>query len=320
MADAAPLERLAGLTAGRLSVPLIVAPMFEISGPALAAAACHAGAIGALPAHNAASTDQLAGWLRGLQRGFDEAERATGRRPAPLAPNLLVHRTNHRLADDLACIAENRVELVIASVGSPAPVVDALHASGVMVLADIASMRHLERALDAGVDGVVLLTAGAGGQTGWANAFAFVRAVRDRYDGPMVLAGGISDGVALRAAIVAGCDLGYMGTAFIATRESLADDGYRSMLVTSSLDDVTTTAALTGIPANVLQQTMPDADPAPQDVRFDKRRLDADHGAARAAGHTVSGVRQITTCAELIARTRGEYAGALLERPTVVAV
>ena len=156
---------------------------------------------------------------------------------APLQP---------RLEEDLRVLLRHRPELVITSVGSPAPVLAALHHAGALVFADVASIRHAQRAVEAGADGLVLLTAGAGGQTGWLNPFVFVRAVRAFFDGPVVLAGGIGDGHALRAAEALGCDLAYMGTKFIATHESMADARYKQMLVDSSADDIFLTAPSRG--------------------------------------------------------------------------
>ena len=147
----------------------------------------------------------------------------SGKRAAPVCANLIVHRSNARLTQDLQVLLRHKPEMVITSVGSPAPVIEPLHDAGALVFADVASIRHAERAVAAGADGLVLLTAGAGGQTGWLNPFVFVRAVRAFFDGPLVLAGGIADGHALRAAQALGCDLAYMGTKFIATRESMAD-------------------------------------------------------------------------------------------------
>jgi nitronate monooxygenase len=177
----------------RLTVPVVAAPMTDVSGPDLVVAACRAGVIGSFPTHNAASTDELERWLVRIADGL--AGRAEHARPAaPIGANLVVHRTNARLSGDLRAVIRGGVEVVIASVGSPRAVVDPLHDAGIVVLADVASLRHVDRAVDAGVDGLVLLTAGAGGQTGWANPFAFLRAVRQRYDGIVVLAGGVSDG------------------------------------------------------------------------------------------------------------------------------
>jgi nitronate monooxygenase len=188
------------------------------------------------------------------------------------------------------------------------------------VFADVASIRHAERAVAAGADGLVLLTAGAGGQTGWLNPFVFVRAVRAFFDGPIVLAGGITDGHALRAAQALGCDLAYMGTKFIATRESMADVRYKEMLVASSADDVLLTTAFTGLQTNMLRPSIEaaglDPDDLPQRGAIDIGK-DIDIGARESrptrwkdiwsAGHSVSGVDAVLSVDELVQRTRDEY-------------
>jgi nitronate monooxygenase len=220
----------------RLTLPLIAAPMLRVSGPDLVVAACNAGVIGAFPTKNARTVDELDAWLF-------EMESRNEANAAPLCPNLIMR--DARLEEDLSCIVRHRCEMVITSVGSPARAVSALHDVGCLVLADVATVHHAERALEADVDGLILLTAGAGGQTGWLNPFAYVRAVRSLTDKLVVLAGGISDGHALRAAIALGCDLAYMGTKLIATRESMASDAYRDMLLASSMDDVMSGAPYT---------------------------------------------------------------------------
>jgi nitronate monooxygenase len=189
-----------------------------------------------------------------------------------------------------------------------------------VVLADVATLEHAHKAIAAGADGLVLLSAGAGGQTGWMNPFAFVRAVREFFDGPLVLAGGISDGTALRAAIALGCDLGYMGTRFIATEESLANDAYRAMLVDSSMDDVLLTRAFTGLPTNMLRPAIVAAglDPDALDEQVtpaDAEQLFGAHsgpGIARwtdvvSAGHTVSAVKRVTGAATLVDEVAAEF-------------
>lgn len=308
----------------RLSLPLIAAPMFLVSGVELVVAACVEGVIGSFPTANACTIEELDAWLAQMHRRVGEAEQGAGRRLAPICPNLIVHRSNVRLADDLAVLLRHRVELVIASVGSPEAVVGPLHDVGCRVFTDVASMRHAEKAIAAGSDGLVLLTAGAGGQTGWANPFAFVRAVRAMWDGPLVLAGGIADGHALRAAEVLGCDLAYMGTKFIATRESMAKDAYKDMLVSSRLDDVLLTRAFTGLETNMLRPSIVAAGADPDnlpvrggiDVAKDIDRGAREKGGARrwkdiwSAGHSVSGVADIPPVAGLIARTRQEYRAA----------
>ncbi len=247
-----PLARFAE----RLSLPLIAAPMFLVSGVDLVVAACGHGVIGSFPTANCRNAEQLDSWLleidARLRRRADEAGVAC----APSCPNLIVHRSNARLADDLRIVLKHAPELVITSVGSPGAVVAPLHDAGALVFADVASLRHAERAVEAGADGLVLLTAGAGGQTGWLNPFAFTRAVRRFFSGPIVLAGGISDGCALRAARTLGCDLAYMGTQFIATHESMADQRYKDMLVASSADDIVLTRAFTGLQTNMLRPSI----------------------------------------------------------------
>jgi nitronate monooxygenase len=314
-------DRLGRLRAG-LRLPLVAAPMFRVSGPALVTAACRAGVIGAFPTANCRTGDELDAWLDEIADALAAHADATGRAPPPYCPNLIVHRSNPRVKDDLARLLARKPELVITSVGTPAPVTGPLHDVGALVLADVATIQHAEKAAAAGADGLVLLTAGAGGQTGWLNPFAFVRAVRRFFDGLIVLAGGVSDGQALRAAEVLGADLAYMGTKFIATRESLAASPYKEMLVSSTADDILLTTAVTGLPTNILKPSLVRAgfDPAalPERGTLDVARdisIDAfEQRPARwrdiwSAGHSVSGVTEIVSVAELVARTEDEYQG-----------
>ncbi len=280
----------------RLALPLVAAPMTDVSGPELVIAACRNGVVGSFPTHNARSAGELDRWLRRITEAIDGA---------PFAANLVVHRTNERLRDDIARLIAYGTPLVITSVGAPDLVVPPLHDAGCLVFADVASLRHVERAVEAGVDGLVLLTAGAGGQTGWANPLTFVRAVRDRFDGPIVLAGGVCDGVALWAARTLGADLGYMGTKFIATVESLAEADFREALITSTMDDITLSRALSGLPANLLTGWLESVEGAPADGFTQDRLLD--RRKIWSAGHSVSGVTEILTVAELIERTRQEF-------------
>lgn len=300
----------------RLTLPLISAPMFLVSGPELVIAACRSGVIGSFPTANCRTTADLDQWLERIAtetKGY-----------APFCPNLIVHKSNPRVEEDLALVIKHKAEIVIASVGSPERVIKPLHDAGCLVLADIASLRHAEKAIAAGADGLILLTAGAGGQTGWANPFAFARAVRQMYDGIVVMAGGISDGVALHAAEQLGCDLSYMGTKFIATRESMAVDRYKQMLVDCRLDDILLTKAFTGLETSKLRPSIvaagldPDNLPArgALDISKDINAAERDKPSAKrwkdiwSAGHSVSGVSDVPTVAELIARTRAEYEGA----------
>lgn len=304
----------------RLSLPLIAAPMFLVSGVDLVVAACSHGVIGSFPTVNCRSAEQLDSWLTEIETQLRRHVEATGKPTAPTCANLIVHRSNARLADDLAVLLRHAPELVITSVGSPAPVLAPLHDAGALVFADVASIRHAERAVEAGADGLVLLTAGAGGQTGWLNPFVFVRAIRQFFDGPLVLAGGISDGHALRAAKALGCDLAYMGTKFIATRESMADVRYKEMLVASGADDILLTRAFTGLQTNMLRPSIIaaglDPDSLPERGAIDIAR-DIDIGAREkrparwrdiwSAGHSTSGVTAIMSVAELVEQTAVEY-------------
>lgn len=299
---------LAAVVDGRLSLPLIAAPMTRVSGVELVVAACRCGVIGSFPTHNATAAE-LPGWLERIATELDRA-RAGGAAPvAPYAANLVVHRTNGRRDADVEQLIEHGVEIVITSVGSPEPVLGPLRDAGAVVLADVASMRHVQRAVGLGVDGLVLLSAGAGGQTGWLNPLAFIRAVRERYDGPIVLAGGVADGAALAAAVTAGADLAYMGTRFIATAESAAPDAYKSALVDAGPDDIALTSALTGLQANVVASSIPEPDPALSRDGFEQAALFS-YTDAWSAGHSVCGVREITDVATLIAATREEYLAA----------
>ena len=305
---------------GRMRLPLIAAPMFRVSGVDLVVAACTNGVIGAFPTANCRTPEELAHWLAAIRRRLREHENATGAAAAAFCPNLIVHASNPRLADDLAVVLANAPEMVITSVGSPAGVVRPLHEAGAFVFADVATIRHAERALAAGADGLVLLTAGAGGQTGWLNPFAFTRAVRQFFAGPIVLAGGISDGHALNAAIALGCDLAYMGTRFIATNESLAPPAYKEMLVAASADDVMLTRAFTGLQTNMLRPSIvaagldPDALPERGTIDIAKDiNLETQGERPRrwrdiwSAGHSTSGVREILSVEALVAETEREY-------------
>src|SRR3954447_8227464 len=303
----------------RLDLPLIAAPMFLVSGVELVVAACRNGVIGSFPTVNCRSPEQLEQWLTDIDIRLKAHADANGKPSAPVCANLIVHRSNARLEQDLQVLLRHRPEMVITSVGSPAPVVGPLHDAGALVLADVATLRHAERAVAAGADGLVLLTAGAGGQTGWMNPFAFVRAVRGFFAGPLVLAGGVGDGTALLAARVLGADLAYMGTAFIATRESMAAQEYKAMPADSTLDHVVLTRAFTGLPSSMLAPAIRAAglDPATLDETVTPAGATQLYGSGGigprrwsdvwSAGHSVSSVSGVPTAAELVERVRIEY-------------
>jgi len=298
-------SRLPEHIASRLSLPLIAAPMFKVSSPALVIAACNAGVIGAFPTLNARPVTQLVEWLDEIKAGLKPGA-------APFAPNLIMR--DKRIAEDVKAVLDAGAEVVITSVGSPAPVMGPLHEAGCLVLCDVATLEHARKAISAGVDGLILLAAGAGGHTGWMNPFAFVRAVRQFYDGIVVMAGGMSDGQALFAAQVLGCDLGYMGTRFIATKESFADDAYRSFLTDSDLDHIVTSGAFKGMPGNYLAKALAAQgwDPRRLEVHFPPPADGSppNYPEGWMAGHSVSGVSGPTTVADLVAEIRAQYEAA----------
>jgi nitronate monooxygenase len=301
----------------RLRLPLIAAPMLHVSGPALVAASCRAGVIGAFPAANCRRSGELQQWIVEIRQTLGTTN------AAPFAVNLIVRSAT--LADDLACVIREKVELIITSVGSPAALVGPLHDAGCRVLADVATLAHAEKALSAGVDGLVLLCAGAGGQTGWVSPFAGVRSVRPLFDGPLIVAGGLSDGHALWAAMAMGADLGYMGTRFIATPESLASDAHRRMLVDADWDDIVPSSAFTGLPVNWLRPSLIAAGLDPDALNAAALKAGPaelfgtrDPGEHRrwtdlfSAGHSVAGVHAVRPVAALVDELAAEYDAARL--------
>lgn len=304
---------LAGQLKSKLGLPVVAGPMFLISGPELVVACSRAGVVGSFPTLNARTPAILDEWLARMT-----AETATA---APFAANLIVHHTNTRAEDDLALVKNHRVPIVISSVGNPSGVVADVHSYGGVVLADVASLKHARRAAELGVDGLILLCAGAGGNTGWLNPFAFVGAVREFFDGPVALAGAISRGRYIHVAEQMGADLAYIGTSFIAARESMASDPYRDMLIASSADDVILTAEVTGIPANMLRLSLERVGfkPSHKSGGFDLLKELETLKAWRdiwSAGHGVGDVVRIETVAELVNTMKRDYEAARLGATT----
>ncbi|MCE7997870.1 MAG: nitronate monooxygenase [Rhodobiaceae bacterium] len=297
---------------GKLKLPLIAAPMFLVSGPDLVVASCSEGIVGSFPTPNARTSAILDEWLDDITSRLANVPDA-----GPLAANLVVHPSNNRLEDDLTLVEKYKVPVVITALGSPRKIVDRVHAYGGAVFADVNSVRFARKAADAGVDGLVLVAAGAGGHTGNMTGFAFVPAVREFFDGTIVLGGGMGDGRAIKAAEVLGADLAYMGTRFIATNESLAHTDYRQMLVDSTIEDLILTNAVTGVHANWLRQSLiaagmdPDALETDPDVDF----TDPQSGVKRwantwSAGHGVGVIDQIESVQSLVSRLSQEYLSA----------
>ena len=233
----------------QLKLPVLVGPMFLVSGPDLVIACSQAGVAGSFPTLNARSTAILDQWLARITAELQPDA-------APYAANLIVHPTNTRLAEDVDLVVKHKSPLVIASVGHPGRVVAAVKSYGGLVFSDVASLKHAQRAAETGVDGLILLCGGSGGNTGWLNPFAFVTAVRKFFAGPLVLAGAISNGRLIHVAEELGADFAYVGTPFIAATESMAADDYRQMLIDSNADDIQLTAEVTGLPANMLRKSL----------------------------------------------------------------
>lgn len=294
---------------GKLKLPLIAAPMFLVSGPDLVVAACQEGIVGSFPTPNARTPAILDEWLDDITSRLSNVPDA-----GPLAANLVVHPSNDRLEDDLSLVEKYKVPLVITALGSPRKIVDRVHAYGGAVFADVNSVRFARKAADAGVDGLVLVAAGAGGHTGNMTGFAFVPAVREFFDGTVVLGGGISDGRAIKAAEVLGADLAYMGTRFIATNESLAHTDYRQMLVDSTIEDLILTNAVTGVHANWLRQSLVAAgmDPNALETDPDVDFTDPQSGVKRwantwSAGHGVGVIDRVDSVHSLVDQLEREY-------------
>lgn len=246
-------------TASRLResvrVPLVAAPMFRVSNPKLVIEVCRAGAIGAFPSINARPVELLDRWMAEIKGALAEPL-ADGGAAAPFAVNLITHDTNPRFEPDFEIVKRWEPPIVITSVGRPEIVLDDVHAYGGLVFADVVSLRHARRAASFGVDGMVLLCAGAGGQTGRLNPMAFVEAVRQFYDGILIVAGGITRGHHVRAVETMGADLAYCGTRFIVTPESGADADHKAAIIAADIDEVWDSDAMSGIPASMLRSSL----------------------------------------------------------------
>lgn len=302
-----------------LRLPVVAAPMFLISGPELVVAACRAGIIGAFPTPNARPIEVLDDWMRriteGLARARDEPGAGT---VAPWCANLVTHSSNSRLPQDLELIARYRPPLVVTALGSPRPAIEVVHGYGGRVIADVINLTLARKAVAAGADGLACVSAGAGGHTGFLSPFAFVSAVREFFDGTVIVGGGISDGWGVAGAIACGADLVYMGTRFIATEESMAPAAYKQMLVDSSIDDLVVSAAITGTPASWLKPSLrandldPDNLPAAPSRSYDSNQsLESKRWKeVWAAGQGLGAIRAIEPVAAVADRLASEYEAA----------
>jgi nitronate monooxygenase len=286
----------------KLRLPVIVAPMFLISGPDLVVAAGKAGIIGAFPAPNARTIAVLDTWLAQITSELEAAGKA-----GMWAINMIVHSTYERFDAELDLICRYQPQIVITALGSPSRPLERVHAYGGRVFSDVITPTQARKAIDAGADGLVLVATGAGGHTGQFSPFALVDEVRGFWNGPIVLGGGIGNARGIAAAQMLGADFAYMGTRFIATPESLVSDENRAMLVRATASDIVTTSAITGVPSNWLRESLTSAGFTPEMLET-KKKIDFSnlHGDTKAwktvwgAGHSVGQTRSVQTVAEVV--------------------
>ena len=312
-----PRERFRDLRA-TLRLPVVVAPMFLVSGPEVVIASCRAGVIGSFPAPNARTIDDFEAWLDRITSELELMRRNSVAGATDVwAQNLIVHSTYGRLDAELALLQKYRPPIVITALGSPARVIDAVHDYGGLVIADVNSVPLARKAAAAGADGLALVSAGAGGHTGQMAGFAFVAAVREFFDGVLILAGGIGDGKAIRAAEILGAELSYMGTRFIASEESIAFEPYKQMVVDSDFSDLILTNSFSGAHAYYLRPSVVAAGLDPENLpKKDGMDLTGSETRVKAwkdiwsAGQGVGTVHKVEPLADIVDRIEEEYQAA----------
>lgn len=239
-----------------LSIPAIAAPMFLISGPKLVIECCKRGIVGTFPALNQRTTEGFEQWVIEIKTELETFEKETGKKAAPFGVNLIVHQTNPRVQADLAVCVKHQVPIIITSLGAVPQLVGAIHSYGGLVFHDVIKKRHAQKAAEAGVDGLILVCAGAGGHAGTLNPMPFVNEVKQFFDKTIILSGCISNGRDIASALQMGADLAYMGTRFINTKESKASEDYKNMIINSGASDIVYTAAISGVSANFLRPSL----------------------------------------------------------------
>jgi nitronate monooxygenase len=310
------------LPLSRLRLPIIAAPMFLVSGPELVTAACRAGVIGSFPTQNCRTVEDLDRWMGSIT---DDLAAPQSTWLAPWAANIVTHSSNARLGEDLRLIAQYKPELVITALGSPRPVMEVVKGYGGMVIADVVNMTLARKAAAVGVDGMACVSAGAGGHTGHLSPFAFTSAIRDFFDGTVIMGGGISDGHGVAGAITAGADLVYMGTRFLAAAESMAEAQYKQMIVDSGPEDLIISSAITGTPASWLRPSLTAQGLDPDNLTpltEQKNYTAGDTALARwkdlwAAGQGLQTIRTIEPVAAIVDRIEREYHQALHRAATL---
>lgn len=240
----------------QLNLPAVAAPMFLISGPELVLECCKNGVVGTFPALNQRTSEGFEEWLITIKKELNNFEEETGKKAAPYGVNLIVHHTNPRVQADLALCVKHKVPIIITSLGAVSQLIDAVHSYGGLVFHDVIKKRHAEKAAEAGVDGLILVAAGAGGHGGTINPMSFISEIRSFFNKIILLSGCISNGRDIASAIQMGADLAYMGTRFINTKESMAEEGYKEMIINSKASDIVYTAAVSGVEANFLKPSL----------------------------------------------------------------
>jgi nitronate monooxygenase len=309
---------------GNLSVPVIGSPLFLVSGPELVIAQCKAGIVGSFPALNARPQHVLAEWIIRIKTELAEYQAANpDAKVAPFAVNQICHGSNDRLMDDMQTCVEHEVPIIITSLRPPAELVEAAHSYGGLVFHDVISVRHAKKAAEQGVDGLILVCAGAGGHAGALSPFALVREVKEWFDGTIILSGSIGDGYSVASSLALGADLAYMGTRFIATEEANADIGYKKMLEESAADDIVYSSLFTGVHGNYLKPSIDraglDSNNLPE---ADKTSMNFGSGGntdAKAwkdiwgSGQGIGGIVDSPPVQELVDRIQSEYEEATQE-------
>ncbi|HEY4542473.1 MAG TPA: nitronate monooxygenase family protein [Noviherbaspirillum sp.] len=305
-----------------LSLPVIASPMFIASSPALVTAQCKAGIVGAFPALNARPAELLDSWLTDIQRELAQYRETNPQAlVGPIAVNQIVHQSNDRLAHDVEVCVKHQVPIIISSLRAPPPeMLDAVHSYGGIVLHDVISIRHAQKALEAGVDGLILVAAGAGGHAGMLSPFALVGEVRKFFDGPLALSGAIATGDAVLAAQAMGADFAYIGSRWLATHEANVDEAYRQAVVESAAADVIYTNLFTGVHGNYLRKSIEAAGLDPDNLPMaDKTEMNFGSGGntkAKAwrdiwgAGQGVGLVDEVLSVAAVVEKLKAEYAAA----------
>jgi nitronate monooxygenase len=312
---------LPAILANRLALPVIGAPMFIISVPDLVIAQCKAGVVGSFPSLNARPQEELENWLKRIHDELAAHDAAhPGHLSAPFAVNLIVHKSNQRLAFDLDLCVRHRVPIVITSLGAREDVNQAIHSYGGIVLHDIINNTFARKAIDKGADGLIAVAAGAGGHAGTTSPFALVQEIREWWPGPLALSGALATGRAVLAARAMGADFGYIGSAFIATREANAPDPYKQMIVESNASDIVYTNFFTGVHGNYLKPSVTRAGLDPENLpQADPSKMNFGDGSSKAktwrdiwgSGQGIGAVKKIVDVAEFVARLQGEYQDAL---------